>query len=231
MCILHYNFKSEYELMLSAWGEGELHEQGLIANLTEVFSEFKNKYKRKPNDISLELEDSMSFGYGFTSIDSAFLEKLGTLKELILPDSVTEIQMTPVLEKRFKENNTLIRGNFNSFAKKLADKNNLNFRPSNFIFAEDYFEPAFESTKLTLIFRRNGTVTIEERVSSPGSSAGNTFGGEFYHSLTRDFYMTQTAEDIAGMFGKRLHNAIISDGRLAKFIETAKTHKIYTGKN
>ena len=73
MCILHYNFKSEYELMLSAWGEGELREQGLIANLTEVFSEFKNKYKRKPNDISLELEDSMSFGYGFTSIDSAFV--------------------------------------------------------------------------------------------------------------------------------------------------------------
>ncbi len=231
MCILHCQFKSEYEMMLSAWGEGELHEKGLIASLTEVFGNFKKKYKRKPKDISLELEDSMSFGYGFTSIDSAFLEKLGTLKELVLPDSVTDIKMTPVLEKQFKENNILIRGNFNSFAEKLANEYGLNFRPSDFVFAEDYFEPAFESTKLTLIFRRNGTVTIEERVSSPGSSAGNTFGGTFYHSLTRDFYMTQTAEDIAGMFGKRLCNAIISDGRLAKFIETAKTHNIYTDKN
>lgn len=231
MCLLHYDFKSEYEMMLSAWGEGELHEQGLMASLTEVFGKFEKKYKRKPKDISLFVEDSMSFGYGFTSIDSAFLEKLGTLKELILPDSVTDIKITPVLEKQFKENNLLVRGNFNSFAEKLAAEYGLHFRPSNFIFAEDYFEPAFESTKLTLIFRRNGTVTIEERVSSPGSSAGNTFGGEFYHSLTRDFYMTQTAEDIAGMFGKRLHNAIINDGRLAGFIETAKTHNIYTEKN
>ena len=60
-------------MMLSAWGEGELHEKGLIASLTEVFGNFKKKYKRKPKDISLELEDSMSFGYGFTSIDSVFL--------------------------------------------------------------------------------------------------------------------------------------------------------------
>lgn len=231
MCLLHYKFKSEYEMMLSAWGEGELHEQGLMSSLTEVFNDFKKKYKRKPKEISLEVEDSMAFGYGFTSVDSAFLEKLGTLKELILPDSVTDIKMTPTLEKQFKENNILIRGNFNSFAEKLAIENGLNFRPSNFIFGEDYFEPAFETTKVTLIFRRDGSVTIEERVSSPGSSAGNTFGGEFYRSLARDFYMTQTAEEIAGMFGSRLGNAIISDGRLAKFIENAKTHNIYIDKN
>lgn len=231
MCILHYNFKSEYELMLSAWGEGELHEQGLIANLTEVFSEFKNKYKRKPNDISLELEDSMSFGYGFTSIDSAFLEKLGTLKELILPDSVTDIKMTPVLEKRFKENDILIRGNFDSFAEKFAAEYGLHFRPSNFVFAEHFFEPAQESTRMTIIFRRNGSVTIEEKITSPGSSAGNTFGGEFYYSLPSDFYMTQTVDDIAERFRNAIYNSTILDGRLETFMENVKTHNIYTGKN
>ena len=40
-------------MMLSAWGEGELHEQGLMASLTEVFGKFEKKYKRKPKDISL----------------------------------------------------------------------------------------------------------------------------------------------------------------------------------
>ena len=233
MSILHYDFCGEYEMMLSAWGEGELHEKGLISNLTEIFQKFKKEYKRKPNDISLFIEDSMSYGfdYGFTSVDTAFLEKLDTLKELILPDSITDIKMTPTLEKILKENNTLIRGTFNSFAERFANENGLNFRHSDYRFAYYFFEPAQESTELNLIFKRDGTVIIEEKISSPGSSAGNTFGGEFYHSLKSDFYMTQTAEDVAGMFGKSLYNAIISSGKLANFIETAKTHKIYTGEN
>ena len=91
-----------------------------------------------------------------------------------MPDSITDIKMTPTLEKILKENNTLIRGTFNSFAERFANENGLNFRHSDYRFAYYFFEPAQESTELNLIFSRDGTVTIEEKISSPGSSAGNT---------------------------------------------------------
>ena len=84
---------------------------------------------------------------------------------------------------------------------------------------------------MTIIFRRNGSVTIEEKITSPGSSAGNTFGGEFYYSLPSDFYMTQTVDDIAERFRNAIYNSTILDGRLETFMENAKTHNIYTGKN
>ncbi len=43
--------------------------------------------------------------------------------------------------------------------------------------------------------------------------------------------MTQTAEDIADTFPERLRDAIMSDGRLAAFIENALKHGYYTGNN
>ena len=33
------------------------------------------------------------------------------------------------------------------------------------------------------------------------------------------------------MFGKSLHKELIENGRLAAFLEKAKTHKLYKGKN
>ena len=84
---------------------------------------------------------------------------------------------------------------------------------------------------MKLIFKRNGNVEIKETSSSPGSSAGNTFGGSFTHSLPRDFYMTQTAEEIAERFSKDAREAILSDGRLAAFIEKAKIHNYFCDKN
>ncbi len=80
---------------------------------------------------------------------------------------------------------------------------------------------------MTLIFKRSGSVEIKETSSSSGSSAGNTFGGSFTHSLPRDFYMIQTAEQIAERFNKDAREAIVADGRLAAFIEKAKTHDFY----
>jgi hypothetical protein len=41
----------------------------------------------------------------------------------------------------------------------------------------------------------------------------------------------KTAEQIAEMFGQRTKKTILEDGRLAAFIEKARTHKIFMGKN
>ena len=97
--------------------------------------------------------------------------------------------------------------------------------------ANYYFEPACESTKLSLVYTRDGKAFIKEDISSPGTSASNTFGGTFTHGLKKDFYKTMTAEQIAEQFSPRLRQAIIEDGRLAAFIEKARTHGYYDGKN
>ena len=152
-------------------------------------------------------------------------------KELILPDSVTHIEVTPRLAEILKDNHTLIRGSLDSFAEGFASANGLPFRPADFVFAEYVFEPARESTTMILLFHRNGSVQIKEDIRSPGTSASNTLGGSFYYSLPKDFYLTKTAEEIAGMFRSVLHDAILQDGRLAAFLQKANTHSLYQGKN
>ncbi len=231
MSLLDHAFDTEYDLSLSAWGEGRFAESELLyfQKPDAIIEEYKKKHGSYPKSISLLLKDSRGYGSetGFTGIDTAFLEKLATLKELILPDTVTHIDLTPDLEKIFKDNDTLIRGSFDSFAESFAKENGLHFRPADFIFADFEDERWHEYTVMTLIFKRCGSVEIKETSSSPGSSAGNTFGGSFTHSLPRDFYMIQTAGEIAERFDKNTREAIISDGRLAAFIEKAKTHGFY----
>lgn len=233
MSLFHHYFDRSYALELTAWGRGEISEQALEISLDEIFTEYAEEKDGYPIDISLFIEDTLAYGYdyGFTSIDPAFLEKLDTLKELILPDSITEIKMTPKLEKLLKGNSVLIRGSFDSFAEKFAAENGLNFRHSDFFVASYEFEPIHEITTLTMIFNRDGSVTLEENVSSPGSSASHTFGGTFYKELDCEFFLHKTVEDIADMYGESLSKSIIENGRLADFLEKAKTHKLFKGKN
>ena len=233
MSLLDYEFDSEYDLMLSAHGKGTVKEGIFHTSLSTIYRKFKKEYAREPRDVSLLIEDTFAcgYGYGFTEIDTAFLEQLNTLAELILPDSITNITMTPTLEQILKRNNVLIRGSFDSFAERFAAENHLHFRPSNFLFAKYVFEPAQETTLMTMMFKRNGNVVVEISVSSPGSSAGNTFGGTFYRDLPKNFYKVKTVEQIAEMFGQMSRKTILEDGRLAAFVEKAQTHKIFMGKN
>ena len=235
MCsLLDYDFDTEYDLSLSAWGDGTLAERELLdfQKPDAIIGEYKKKRHRYPKSISLLIKDSRGYGSetGYTGIDTAFLEKLETLKELILPDTVTHIDLTPKLEKIFKDNDTLIRGSLDSFAEGFAKEHGLHFRPADFIFADFEDTRWHESTTMKLIFKRNGNVEIKE-TSSSGSNAGNTFGGSFTHSLTRDFYKTQSVEEIAERFNRDAREAIIADGRLSAFIKTARTHDYYPDKN
>ena len=235
MSLLDCDFDSEYEVMFSAWGEGELKagDPLPLKTVDSYLDEYRKKHRRFPRDISLLLEDPMASGcdYGYTSIDPAMLEKLLTLKELVLPDSVVHIGVTPEVRRILSENRTLIRGSFDSYAERFAAENGLNFRPRDLVFAESFFEPAWESTTLILMFMRCGSAQIKERISSPGTSSSNTLGGNFYYKLKRDFYRSMTAEDVAGLLRPSLFDAVISDGRLASFIEKARSHGYYSGRN
>lgn len=235
MSLLDYEFGLEYDIMLSAWGEGVLSESSLLdfQRPDAILKKYKKEYRSVPKSISLYVMDPMAVGYdyGYTGLDPYFLEKLETLKELILPPSVSDIPITLKLENILIGNNTLIRGIFDSTAERFARENKLPFRHSDFVFAAYELECAPESTILTMQFKRNGSVVIKEDVSSPGTSSSNTLGGSFYHSLNREFYKTNTVEEIADMFSGGLRDAVLKDGSLADFIVKAKTHDLFSGAN
>ncbi|MBR6874519.1 MAG: hypothetical protein IKN17_13530 [Ruminococcus sp.] len=231
MSLLHCHFGGEYDLELSAWGEGRLRDEELSTTAAEAFARYREEYNGDPFSVSLFIEDTLSYGldYGFTSIDPAFLEQLENLRELILPDSITELEVTPKIREIFKNNNTLIRGTFDSFAERFAAEQGLHFRHSDFVIARYFYEPASETTVMTLVFHRDGSIQAKQDVSSPGSSAGNCFGGTFWTDLPRDFYRQLTVEQVADMLP--MTGRILSMGRLAQFMEKVKDRKIFTGKN
>ena len=140
MCLLDYEFRSEYDLMLSAWREGILSESSLLdfQRPSEIIKKYWDKYRKHPESISLNIKDPIacSYDYGFTGVETTFLEKLETLKELILPPSVTDIQMKVKLNDILINNKTLVRGEFDSFAERFAAEHKLRFRHSDLVFAE-----------------------------------------------------------------------------------------------
>ena len=232
MSILHSIFNGEYDIKFEVRGNGTVSNEAFDLDVNRAFERYKEECGGEPRDLSLVIEDTLKsgFDYGFTEIETAFLERLENLKELILPDSITEIKMTDKLERILKENNTLIRGSLDSFAERFAAEMGLNFRPADFIFARHVFAKVQEITLLTVQFNRDGSVQIRSDVDSPGSSAGNTFGGVFYNEISSDFWLNTTAEEVSAMY-PGLDDVVVKDGRLADFIEKAKEHKIFTGKN
>ena len=232
MSILHSVFNGEYDIKFEVRGNGTGSNEAFDLDVNRAFERYKEECGGEPRDLSLVIEDTLKsgFDYGFTEVETAFLERLENLKELILPDSITEIKMTDKLERILKENNTLIRGSLDSFAERFAAEMGLNFRPADFIFARHVFAKVQEITLLTVQFNRDGSVQIRSDVDSPGSSAGNTFGGVFYNEIPSDFWMNTTAEEVSAM-NPGLDDVVVKDGRLADFIEKAKEHKIFTGKN
>jgi len=229
---LHSIFNDEYNIKFEVRGDGAVSCEAFDSDVNKAFERYLEECGKEPGDLSLVIEDTRKagFDYGFTEVETAFLERLENLKELILPDSITEIKMTDKLERILKENNTLIRGSLDSFAERFAAEMGLNFRPADFIFARHVFAKVQEITLLTVQFNRDGSVQIRSDVDSPGSSAGNTFGGVFYNEIPSDFWLNTTVEEVSAMY-PGLDDVVVKDGRLADFIEKAKEHKIFTGKN
>ena len=235
MSLLHSYDDREYDLTLEAFGGGIVEDASFSHSLEEVLRDFRMEHGRDPIDVSYIIEDTKSYqlDYWFNAIAPGYLEQLPTLKELVLPGSVESVGVTPALEKLLRGNKTLIRGEFDSYAESFARVSGLPFRPTDLVIARHELESVHEITVLTLTFRRDGTCCIREDINSPGSSAGNSFGGTFLHELSRAFYRVKTAEQVAEGFRTILETAILEDGRLEAFIAKAreKDKSLYWGRN
>ena len=51
MSLLDYEFESEYDLELSAWGEGTVKEGIFHTNLSTIYRKFRKEYSREPRDV------------------------------------------------------------------------------------------------------------------------------------------------------------------------------------
>ena len=229
MSLLYEHFDKTYELELEAVGNGMINEEQFGERLDQIYKLFEEKHSRAPQEISFQIYESLQDG--FTGIDGAFLERIHTLKELMIADSVTEIHMTDKLLDLLRGNRTLIRGSFDSAAEKMANQYHLLFKPKDYCFLHHTEERYHESTTLSIVFHRDGSGTIDEDVTTPGSSAGNTFGGTFKKELPAEFWKSMTAEQIAEMYSGYLKEAILKNGRLAEFIRKAQEKEIYKGGN
>ena len=127
MSILHSIFNGEYDIEFEVRGNGTVSNEAFDLDVNRAFERYKEECGGEPRDLSLVIEDTLKsgFDYGFTEVETAFLERLENLKELILPDSITEINVTDKLERILKENNTLIRGSLDSFAERFAAETSL----------------------------------------------------------------------------------------------------------
>ena len=225
MSILYSKFDQAYDVELEARGNGEISEVNFEVSLDSIYDRYKESHGGMPSSLSLNIVDTLAlgYGYGFTSIDSAYRERLVALKELILPNSIKEISLTEKLKRILRENNVLIRGVFDSFAERFAEEQNLNFRPIDFVFAS--YDGQHESTVLTMLFKRDGRAVVEECISAENSSDWVS-----YKELPMEFWKNLSCEQVANLFPSG-YNAILADGRLANFMEKAKLHVIYSGAN
>ncbi|MBR5741957.1 MAG: hypothetical protein IKX91_05305, partial [Firmicutes bacterium] len=87
----------------------------------------------------------------------------------------------------------------------------------------DYFESGNDT--ITIRFREDGSVYVNQDCRCQGISAGNTGGGEVDIDLRRDFYRRMTPEELAGMCWHS--RTILENGKLAAFMAKAKEKKGY----
>ena len=237
MSILQHSFDKECDIMLEAYGGGSVN----IAAFSyfgsnadddhpwpDIHSRYVEEHDAEPSCVSLRVRNG--YDEAFTDVDARFLEPIAALKELILPDTVTKLDVTPKLEQIFQNNKTLIRGPLDSFAERFAHEHGLRFRPDDIDFDYEYFKYADETTYRTLMFLRDGSVIIRASSSSPGSNGGNTFGGDFDSELPQDFYNMTFAEFVDG-FPESIAERVRKNESFAAVWDKFKTHDIYWENN
>ena len=90
-----------YDLTLEAFGGGVLEDADFGCSLTDILHTFRLEHGRDPIDVSYVIEDTKSYDldYWFTAVAPGYLERLPTLKELVLPGTVESVGLTLVFRR------------------------------------------------------------------------------------------------------------------------------------
>lgn len=181
----------------------------------------KEDLDARPGYFKPEEYSSLNFTKGITSVTEGFIEAFTSMECLILARSVKSVEMTPELEKYLKDNDVLIRGEYNTFAERLAKQLGLKFLHSDIFLGWTSFECGGyrESTKRTLCFRQDGPPYLLRNIFTPGISAGNNGGGDVSEDLPEDFYVGLDLDGFTYLLPAKCEEAIMKNKELERFLK------------
>ena len=162
---------------------------------------------------------------GITEARAGFLDAFTGMETLILDRTVRRIAMTPALAKLLRQNEVLVRGEYETYAEAFAQNNGLRFLHADIFLILDRNEKHFENTFITLLFYEYGKAAIEYDVYSPGSSAGNNGGGTIANEIPGDFYAGCTVEKFADNFPAHLREKLMKNEDLRRFLRIANERR------
>ena len=164
--------------------------------------------------------DTLSVKEGIAGLGEGYLAAFPNIGCLILARTVESVDTTPELDQRLRKNKVLIRGEYNTFAETFAQEKGLKFLHCDIPLAEDDIGH-YEHDIITLRFHTRGAPDIHYNCFTPGSSAGSYGGGEYAKELPKDFYVGCTLEDFASHFPERLHEQLMTNDMLCRFLDAA----------
>ena len=165
--------------------------------------------------------NELSVKEGITGLGEGYLDIFQNIDCLILSRTGGSVATTPALDKRMRKNKVLIRGEYNTFAEAFAREKGLKFLHCDILLAEDDMEEHHEHDIITLRFHTKGAPDIHYNCFTPGSSAGSYGGGEYAKEIPKDFYVGCSLEQFASNFPERLHEQLMSNEMLRRFLDTA----------
>lgn len=168
---------------------------------------------------------AFQLGEDITEVEPDVFEIFPNLAEIWVLNPECRIFLSGKATELIQKNQVRIRGYFNSTAEKLAQELKLTFQHLDVRLASsgNYFEHG--SRTIYLRFYSNGSPYINQDYRCQGSSAGSDGGGETDIDLPDDFFMTMSAEDVAGECWGSCYDKMLKNGILAKLMKTAKQKK------
>lgn len=195
---------------LCAQGEGML----LISDLDHYIR--KGETLNDLCGIGFELEQ------GVTDVEAGFFDHIPHLVRIMTAPSVKSIGITEKTKEIFAKNDTVIEGEFDTYAERFAKENGLKFVHTDIKLAQtgDYSQQGIDIITLELF--DNGSARIHQDCRCAGISAGNTGGGECDIKLPNDFYLTHSPKDIAQLCWGSCYSEILKCAKLKSFLAKAK---------
>ena len=175
----------------------------------------------RPGSFDPKEYTELNFTKGITSVTKGFIEAFTSMECLVIARSVKSVEMTPELEKYLKDNDVLIRGEYNTLAERLAKQLGLRFLHSDILLGWTSFEHEGyrESTKRTLCFRTDGPPYILRNIFTPGISAGSNGGADLREDLPEDFYAGLDLDGFTYLLPAKCEEAIMKNKELERFLK------------
>ena len=174
----------------------------------------------EPKSVYVELAE------GVTEVEKGLFALIPNIGEIETSKSVKDLGLDEQTVKHLRENDVLLRGEFDSIAEKAAKEHRLAFVHSDIELARAGDYSSREGVDIvTLKFDYDSKPVLQLSNFCQGSSAGSSGGGDEYKFLQKDFYRTMSQKDIAEMCYKRLQHGVMHNSALHRFLEKAKKKK------